>query len=921
MSTISADECYSNVDSLEELRRICGERDAMISKLKLLLVRKNKTISSLEEEIDHLKSGKHIEAVEKQSDLIAEIANLKASLSRQQADLDISKKEVETLSKMNSDLQKFLSVVKQERDVFKSEVDRIMNDLVIVNDRTTELYRIASEITKLPSNISYSSPQSQHAFTLSTLKSLRDNNLNDQKKPNSALLDALQSVYTEINRLLGFKPLPNNPLTVTSFDDVQHHVEQFAVSLKQCSSPHTSSHLNKNKIMAVFDALSRDRDELRTSVANLSQNINSSLKSLLSSVDNLKKSPLGQVNTDALLKILSEFKDDLATMREAVSQNNSMVANHSSELMKRIISILPYSPHKIYFSESMLNNPKLKVMLSALPYLHKDVMDAKSTARQYFTSLQSQISDIQHLHAKLMLELNSKPIPPPYSEIVASPSSTALEALLTDVWQLKDCLSGVKDLVVEQSSRYHQDLNEVGVQHDKLLRHLQREIVKVRTDALDIRKEAAELSNEFNRQFKCLSTLIQGLEVPPIKSPKDVHEQRFKDYDRLIRDKEAEIDQLRETCDRLSDEYDRFGAIREALRQLISQNSLSVNLTAMNSEDTALLNDLVVRLNQNQAARLELVEQTQTISSLQTELSVKTSALDTAVARATEAETNAAEAAAKAALLQEKLNRAKQLLVRARKDASEAEKTVSRVTDTEEELARVRAELEITRQNVADAVDAKTKLELVLVDVTEEKERIAGRITALQKQFDSYKVKALHALRNGDSKVEENLTLSGGDKFDAVPLSWRYECSNLAQTEAARLKETVRELETSLAQTTSRLNSVCVELEAANFALVEEKEKCSRLSQNLQTERSQWCEERENLSAKWQNENAKRVAELEAALEQARSEHNQALSDQAEEFNAAFGVDRSSSVAIKLDLISVRCDDLEVIPRSEPANI
>lgn len=120
---------------------------------------------------------------------------------------------------------------------------------------------------------------------------------------------------------------------------------------------------------------------------------------------------------------------------------------------------------------------------------------------------------------------------------------------------------------------------------------------------------------------------------------------------------------------------------------------------------------------------------------------MKTSALDTAVARATEAETNAAEAAAKAALLQEKLNCAKQLLIRARRDAVEAEKNASRVTDLEAELARVSSELDTTKRSVDNAVDAKMKLERMLVDMTEEKERIAGRFTSLQKQFDSYKVK------------------------------------------------------------------------------------------------------------------------------------------------------------------------------------
>lgn len=60
---------------------------------------------------------------------------------------------------------------------------------------------------------------------------------------------------------------------------------------------------------------------------------------------------------------------------------------------------------------------------------------------------------------------------------------------------------------------------------------------------------------------------------------------------------------------------------------------------------------------------------------------------------------------------------------------------------------------------------------------------------------------------------------------DGTPLSWRYECSSLAQSEAARLKETVRELEASLAQTTARLNSVSVDLEASNFNLAKERER------------------------------------------------------------------------------------------------
>ncbi|VDL64235.1 unnamed protein product [Hymenolepis diminuta] len=584
MSTISADECYSNVDSLEELRRICGERDGLVSKLKLLLVRKNKTISSLEEEISLLKSGKSFQPMDTQSELNTKIDNSQLIVTRQQAELDLCKRELETLSKMNNDLQKSLSVVKQERDTFKSEVARIMNDLVTVNARTTELYGVASKISQLPPKITHSNSHGQHAFILSTLKSVCDNNLTGYNKPTAALLNALQDVNSEINQLLGVK---DHSPSVKTFDEVQKLLEHFSTSLKQYQSPKTAFNVDKNAIIAVFNNLSKDRNELRSSVTSFSQRINSSLQNLLSSIQNLQDSSSQPVNNDALLKVLSKFKDNLGEMKEVISQNNSIMAEDSSNLVNRIGSILSKvqkSSYKITLDDSVLTDPKLKSTLSVLPHLQKDVCDIKSSVRHCFASLQTQLNNIQRLHTKLVLALNTLSPPPPYSKNTETPrnstaleslltdvwqlkdclsetprNSTALESLLTDVWQLKDCLSGMKDLVLEQSSRYHRNVKEINSQHDKLLQNLKDEIVNMRAVTFDIRKEA-----------------------------------------------EAEIDQLRETCDRFSDECDRFGALREALRLMIIQKTPSVNLTGLNSEDAGLLNDLAVRFNHNQAARLEL---------------------------------------------------------------------------------------------------------------------------------------------------------------------------------------------------------------------------------------------------------------------------------------------------------------------------
>lgn len=135
------------------------------------------------------------------------------------------------------------------------------------------------------------------------------------------------------------------------------------------------------------------------------------------------------------------------------------------------------------------------------------------------------------------------------------------------------------------------------------------------------------------------------------------------------------------------------------------------------------------------------MEQTQAILNLQTELEAKCSALDTAVSRATEAETIAAETQAEVVSLQDKLTCAKQLLMRVRKDASEAEKKAGRVNEIEKELEGVKEELEAAKRNVAEAIQDKMALERGLIEVKEEKDRLQARVSALQKQFESYKMK------------------------------------------------------------------------------------------------------------------------------------------------------------------------------------
>ncbi|CDS37658.1 GRIP and coiled coil domain containing protein [Echinococcus multilocularis] len=894
MSTVSADECYSNVDSLEELRRICGERDATINKLKILLVRKNKTIASLEEEASYLKTANQM--VDQQTrETTGEVAKLKSVLSRQQIDLEQSKMEVETLSKMSSDLQRSFAAVKQERDTFKSEVSRLMNDLVTANARTTELYAIASKCSPLPNNFLTHS-HNQHAFILATFKNLAE--ADNKSNPDLSILHVLQSIQLEMDRLQGIKGVDS--LVVSSPGELLPLLEGFSTYLKQCSPDRLrlSLRVHEDKIRSYFTDISRSHNEVTSLLKDFTQIFNSSVQLILSTVNKLDSHSPRRVKTDLLHKEFLVLKGDLDSIKDAMMLHMSSFVENTSALRKQITSALigkslpTHTHHSPTVDNVISHNFKFRSILSVVSSLQNDLKEVKTTVSQWLTSLQAQIHDIQHSHGKLISEISQRsPPPPPYSERINVPNSSTLEALLTDVWQLKDSLSGVRYSLTEEFLSLQKHMKGIELIRRKLMCQLHNKVTKLRSDATDIRREMHELVSFSNHQFTAITTYVHSIKNMRLKGFEEVQRQRFKDYDRLVRDKESEIGQLRETCDRLSDECDRFGAMREALRQLILTSATSVSLSGLSTEDATLVTDLSSHLNRSQATQLELVEQTQAIASLQSDLAAKTAALDAAVVRATEAETSAAESAAEASGLQEKLNLVKRLLVRVRKDASETKKRALRVVEMEAKVTELTQALDKSQRH-EEAAQAK------LAEVMEERERLVGKVASLQKQYESYKVKALLALRNGKEHPEEgNITgdSSSGTVTEGIkggastPLSWRYECSSMVQTEVVRLKERVRELEALLGQTTARLNSALIDLEAVNFALAEEREECSRVSHNLESERAQWREEQEKLNTQWRSETATRVAELTTALDAARQESIQALSTQAEEFNTAFG--------------------------------
>ena len=730
MSTVSADECYSNVDNLEELRRICSERDATISKLKLLLVRKNKTISSLEEEISHFKSGNQYKD-ESSTKTIDEIAKLNDIVMRQQVDLEKSKKELATLSKMNSDIQKNLTAVKQERDTFKSELSRLTSDLVTANARTTELFAVASQFSKPPAK-SHVHSQNQHAFILSIFKNLVEGH--GVSVPDASIVRVLQSIHHEINRSLGIDITVDGKIAVDTWKDICPYLEKIASSLKQFSSLHAKEVLKK--IRSSLTDISSECDNVRLFVKDLSMTFISTSQSILSTVDKLNSMSHGVIPSP-ILQELSQLKSDLVHMKSVVTINKSALAENTSVINGQITSLLQ-KKMMTNQPDRFPNSDALLAIFSELPCLQKDVCEVRTSASQWFTSLQSQIYDIQRLHDKLLLEINLRQQPPPpYSERPPTmPDASVLEALLADIWQLKDSLSGVKSSLTDYSVYFRKNLQEIEHLRGKLLYRLHGQAAQLRDDLTDVRNDVNSFMLAFKERLAALSTLVSSINEVKLKNLEDTQRQRFKDYDRLVRDKEAEINQLRETCDRLSDDCDRFAAMREALRHLLDA-STTTSLIGLNSEDASLITSLNNRLNHSQAARLELVEQTQAITALQSDLATKSAALEVALTRASEAETEAAG-------LQEKLNRAKQLLVRARKDATEAEQRARLLEETEAKVRDLTEALDQSQRHGAALETTKAETEAKLAAVFEEKERLIVRVASLQKQFESYKIKVSH---------------------------------------------------------------------------------------------------------------------------------------------------------------------------------
>ncbi|BHF67214.1 hypothetical protein SprV_0301023900 [Sparganum proliferum] len=498
--------------------------------------------------------------------------------------------------------------------------------------------------------------------------------------------------------------------------------------------------------------------------------------------------------------------------------------------------------------------------------------------------------------------------------------------------------------------------------------------------AQDIRQGRSEVSTETEENGQSIDQLEAQLNDlhRQLQDSREAYQQQLVDltqhferqavdYDRLVRDKEEEISQLKETCDRLSDETDQVSALRlhtesselqiaglkqiledsisflESLRPLQEEDEVAA--TAENQFDMPLETDqqdglllpLVERLRaakskaagvqadlreelvslradlaRHEAERLDferhlsvrqstvdldLANHQTAINDLSKELSLKTDSLEEAATRLEEAQDRIANLSDTNTKLQDRVTKMKQLLLKTRRESAELERRVSglqtqleeqelRAQTGERETASLRADLEETRNLRAsaeamaasarrEASAAEQKMKACVQTLGAERDSLAHKLTQLQREFEGYKVKVLHTLRNSSAETTANA-------------SWRDESSLLASTELARLKETVLDLERRLAEVSDQLAATNKEYELTKFALSGETERCETLSRQLAVSSAKFKEAQKEAVSSVQQKAAVEIASLKTSLAEHRKREEQ-LSANMEALKSSLG--------------------------------
>ncbi|VDP90301.1 unnamed protein product [Echinostoma caproni] len=397
------------------------------------------------------------------------------------------------------------------------------------------------------------------------------------------------------------------------------------------------------------------------------------------------------------------------------------------------------------------------------------------------------------------------------------------------------------------------------------------------------------------------------------------------DYDHLIRDKETEISDLRETCDRLSEEVSIYSNFCSSVMVLIGEldsstdektvNWLSIAHALSPSENQvsgyeltglldALYHEVQIRVDSvsgtqatattefpDKHASNERVDSGYKLDEIKEHLNATVVALEEANKRASDAETTVTELQDELQKRDEKMNRMKQLLIRLKMDATEQQKTAANLEDVENAKQRLMDELEDRTRELEELANAKEqtdsalllsqeemcRLRVTLDNLKEERDSALRRFSHLQSEYNAYKVKALHTLRNSHTvdPTLSNLDPVNGSSTrsdDAVQNDLGSGNADLEQLNNQLINAQQRVEEASLRASLAR-----TECDLAKEDLAEVRQRYSDLLKDFRDQREIWEAKLNSLTRERQHETTDRIKELEDKLVTCQTEYDEQL--------------------------------------------
>ncbi|THD26382.1 hypothetical protein D915_002771 [Fasciola hepatica] len=402
------------------------------------------------------------------------------------------------------------------------------------------------------------------------------------------------------------------------------------------------------------------------------------------------------------------------------------------------------------------------------------------------------------------------------------------------------------------------------------------------------------------------------------------------DYDHLIRDKETEISELRETCDRLSEEVLVFANFCSSTMVLIGEKaSTSIDekntdwmavADALNSSENhvsgyelnglleALYRDIQILLDSvanpnvdpmhdfpDKQSFVEPNDSSYELDEVKAQLAVTVNSLDEANKRASDAEATVAELQDELQKRDDKINCMKKLLIRLKMDASEQQKTKAVLEDTESTKQSLMDELEDRTKEVVQLTGEKEQVESALLlareeayqlrvtadSLREERDSVLRRFNRLQSEYGAYKVKAVHTLRNSHVISSPPSTTLKSDHPSVKSMQLDESTINTnSVVQGLDLEQLNHQLVTAqqrAEEASLRASIARTECDLAKEELTDIRHKYSDLLNEFRSQREVWESKLDSLTRERQQETVDRIKELEEKLAVARTQYDEQL--------------------------------------------